>query len=102
MVGWRSSKGAAAARPILTRDWGGPRVKDPIPIVSVNPTEDRPRPQGAEGRKGPKRRKAAGGGGGGRALKGPRCDSNPLTKEGCETEVTLTSERHAQEEWTKK
>ena len=34
---WRNSRGSAAARPTLTRDWGGPRVKDPIPVVSVNP-----------------------------------------------------------------
>ena len=47
-VGWRNSRDSAAARPTLTRD-------------CVNPTEDRPRPEEAEGRKGPKRRKGAGG-----------------------------------------
>ena len=30
-------RGATAARPTLTRDWGGPQVRDPAPIVSVNP-----------------------------------------------------------------
>ena len=59
-VGWRNSRGSAAARPTLTRDWVGTRVKDPIPIVSVDPTEDQPRPEGAEERNGPIRRKGAG------------------------------------------
>ena len=31
-------RGATAARPTLTRDWGGPQVRDPAPIVSVNPS----------------------------------------------------------------
>ena len=40
-------RGSTAARPTLTRDggkkqnptrdWGGPQVRDPVPIVSVNP-----------------------------------------------------------------
>ena len=29
-------RGSTAARPTLTRDWGGPQVRDPAPIVSVN------------------------------------------------------------------
>ena len=28
-------RGSTAARPTLTRDWGGPQVRDPVPIVSV-------------------------------------------------------------------
>ena len=27
-----------------TRDWGGPQVRDPVPIVSVNPEADPPQP----------------------------------------------------------
>ena len=30
-------RGSTAARPTLTRDWGGPQVRDPMPIISVNP-----------------------------------------------------------------
>ena len=59
--GWRTSRGSAAARPTLNRDWGEPQVTDPTPIISVNPAEDLPRPEGAEGRKGPNRSKVAGG-----------------------------------------
>ena len=28
-----------------TRDWGGPQVRDPTPIVSVNPEADPPQPR---------------------------------------------------------
>ena len=41
--GWGDGRGSAAARPTLTRDWGEPQVKNPMPIVSVNPTRDPPR-----------------------------------------------------------
>ena len=47
-------RGSTAARPTLTRDggkkqnptrdWGGPQVRDPVPIVSVNPEADPPQP----------------------------------------------------------
>ena len=30
-------RGSTAARPTLTRDWGGPQVRDPVPVVTVNP-----------------------------------------------------------------
>ena len=59
--GWRDSRGSAAARPALTRDWGGPQVRNPMPIVSVNSTKDLSRPEGAEEGKRPKQRKGAGG-----------------------------------------
>ena len=46
-------RGSTAARPTLTRnggkkqnptrDWGGPQVRDPVPIVSVNPEAVRER-----------------------------------------------------------
>ena len=39
-----ANRGATAARPTLTRDWGGPQVKDPVPVVSVNPEADPPQP----------------------------------------------------------
>ena len=42
-------RGSTAARPTLTRDWGGPQVRDPVPIVSVNPEADPPQPRGSEG-----------------------------------------------------
>ena len=38
-------RGSTAARPTLTRDWGGPQVRDPPPIVSVNPEADPPQPR---------------------------------------------------------
>ena len=38
-------RGSTAARPTLTRDWGGPQVRDPAPIVSVNPEADPPQPR---------------------------------------------------------
>ena len=38
------NRGSTAARPTLTRDWGGPQVKDPVPVVSVNPEADPPQP----------------------------------------------------------
>ena len=38
-------RGSTAARPTLTRDWGGPQVRDPTPIVSVNPEADPPQPR---------------------------------------------------------
>ena len=38
-------RGVTAARPTLTRNWGGPRVRDPAPIVSVNPEADPPQPR---------------------------------------------------------
>ena len=38
-------RGSTAARPTLTRDWGGPQVRDPVPIVSVNPEADPPQPR---------------------------------------------------------
>ena len=41
--GGRANRGSAAARPTLTRDWGGPQVRDPVPIVSVNPEAVRER-----------------------------------------------------------
>ena len=28
-----------------TRNWGGPQVRDPVPIVSVNPEADPPQPR---------------------------------------------------------
>ena len=48
-------RGSTAARPTLTtnwgkknktrtRNWGGPQVRDPVPIVSVNPEADPPQP----------------------------------------------------------
>ena len=37
-------RGSTAARPTLTRDLGGPQVRDPAPIVSVNPEADPPQP----------------------------------------------------------
>ena len=40
-----ANRGATAARPTLTRDWGGPQVKDPVPVVSVNPEADPPQPR---------------------------------------------------------
>ena len=40
---------STAARPTLTRDWGGHQVRDPAPIVSVNPEADPPQPRGSEG-----------------------------------------------------
>ena len=33
-VGWRNSRGSAAARPTLTRDWGGPQVRGQKPDES--------------------------------------------------------------------
>ena len=42
--GERANRGSTAARPTLTRDWGGPQVKDPVPVVSVNPEADPPQP----------------------------------------------------------
>ena len=56
----RTIRGSAAARPTLTRDWWGPQVRDPMPIVSVNPGAAPPHPRaprlnwalyGAEGRR---------------------------------------------------
>ena len=38
-------RGSTAARPTLTRDWGEPQVRDPAPIVSVNPEADPPQPR---------------------------------------------------------
>ena len=38
-------RGSTAARPTLTRDWGGPQARDPVPIVSVNPEADPPQPR---------------------------------------------------------
>ena len=38
-------RGSTAARPTLTRDWGGPQVRDPVPVVSVNPEADPPQPR---------------------------------------------------------
>ena len=48
-------RGSTAARPTLTRyggkkqnptrDWGGPQVRDPVPIISVNPEADPPQPR---------------------------------------------------------
>ena len=38
-------RGSTTARPTLTRDWGGPQVRDPVPIVSVNPEADPPQPR---------------------------------------------------------
>ena len=38
-------RGSTAARPTLTRNWGGPQVRDPAPIVSVNPEADPPQPR---------------------------------------------------------
>ena len=49
--GGEEQQGLRCGRPTLTRDWVGTRVKDPIPIVSLDPTEDQPRPEGAEGKK---------------------------------------------------
>ena len=43
--GGRANRGSTAARPTLTRDWGGPQVRDPVPIVSVNPEADPPQPR---------------------------------------------------------
>ena len=37
-------RGSTAARPTLTRDWGGPQVKEQVPVVSVNPEADPPQP----------------------------------------------------------
>ena len=30
--GGRANRGSTAARPTLTRDWGGPQIRDPVPI----------------------------------------------------------------------
>ena len=38
-------RGSTAARPTLTRDWGGPQVRDPVPIVSVKPEAHPPQPR---------------------------------------------------------
>ena len=38
-------RGSTAARPTLTRNWGRPQVRDPVPIVSVNPEADPPQPR---------------------------------------------------------
>ena len=38
-------RGSTAARPTLTRDWGGPQVRDPVPVVSVNPEADQTTPE---------------------------------------------------------
>jgi hypothetical protein len=38
-------RGSTTARPTLSRDWGGPQVRDPVPIVSVNPEADPPQPR---------------------------------------------------------
>ena len=43
--GGRANRGSTAARPTLTRDWGGPQVRDPVPIVSVNPEAYPPQPR---------------------------------------------------------
>ena len=43
--GRSDNRGSTAARPTLTRDWGGPQVRDPTPIVSVNPEADPPQPR---------------------------------------------------------
>ena len=43
--GGRANRGSTAARPTLTRDWGGPQVRDPVPVVSVNPEADPPHPR---------------------------------------------------------
>ena len=62
-------RGSTAARPTLTRDWGGPQVRDPVPVVSVNPGADPPhprapiRPNWAEQGRGRKKRSRRGNGG---------------------------------------
>ena len=38
-------RGSTTARTTLNRDWGGPQVRDPTPIVSVNPEADPPQPR---------------------------------------------------------
>ena len=38
-------RGSTAARPTQPRDLGGPQVRDPVPIVSVNPEADPPQPR---------------------------------------------------------
>ena len=45
----RNGRGSAGARPTLIRDWGEPQVKDPMPIVSVNPTRNPPPPKAVDG-----------------------------------------------------
>ena len=53
--GWRNRRGSAAARLTLTRNWGEPQIKDPMPNVnvSVNPTKNPPRPGGQREKKDP-------------------------------------------------
>ena len=41
--------GLRCGDPTLTRDWGGPQGKDPMPIVSVNPTRNPPPPKAVDG-----------------------------------------------------
>ena len=60
---WRDGRGSAAARPTLTRDWGEPQVKTPVPIVSVNPTKDLEIPKKAGGGKRQRRDETAQGNG---------------------------------------
>ena len=38
-------RGSTAARPTLTRVWRGPQVRDPVPVISVNPEADPPHPR---------------------------------------------------------
>ena len=67
--GGEANRGSTAARPTLTRDWGGPRVRDPMPVVSVNPGADPPhprapiRPNWVEQGRGRKKRSRRGNGG---------------------------------------
>ena len=34
-----ANRGSTAARPTLTRDWGGPQVRDPVPSLFKRETE---------------------------------------------------------------
>ena len=60
LSGFRQSQPAVARR--------APTCKDPMPIVSVKPTKNPPRPEGQREKKGPKRQTRGGGRAGGTAV----------------------------------
>ena len=77
LSGFRQSQPAVARR--------APTCKDPMPIVSVKPTKNPPRPEGQREKKGPKRQRRGGGRGGVQVegQKGLRCgEANPKQRLG--------------------